>query len=78
MNLTVMTPTQKVFSGPVDSVTLPGAMGPFQVLSGHAPLMSTLSTGMLRCQQAGRLHTLAVKGGVVEVLDDHIQVLLVA
>jgi len=42
MNLEILTPDKKVFEGEVNSVSLPGTMGSFEVLNHHAPLISTL------------------------------------
>ncbi|PGH38620.1 MAG: hypothetical protein CRN43_14005, partial [Candidatus Nephrothrix sp. EaCA] len=42
MRLEILTPETKVFDGEVSSVTFPGVDGLFQVLNGHAPLMSLL------------------------------------
>ncbi len=45
MILSVLTPEKQVFEGEVLSVKVPGALGQFQVLKGHAPLVSSLKEG---------------------------------
>ncbi|NRA47721.1 MAG: F0F1 ATP synthase subunit epsilon [Phaeodactylibacter sp.] len=45
MNITVLTPDRKVFSGPIASVKVPGTNGEFQVLNNHAPIVSSLEAG---------------------------------
>lgn len=75
MKLEIITPEQNVFSGEVDLVTLPGKEGQFQILKDHAPLVSTLQTGDLVYETAGRKETIVVDGGVVQVLNNKVLVL---
>ena len=42
MMLEILSPEQKLFSGEVESVTLPGTLGEFTVLKRHAPLISSM------------------------------------
>ena len=48
MKLEIITPESKIFEGEVDAVRLPGKEGLFQILNGHAPLISTLREGELK------------------------------
>lgn len=75
MHLEIITPDQQVFSGEVEVATLPGSNGSFQVLKGHAPLISSLSKGTLSYKSADVEKNITVDGGVVEVLKDNITVL---
>ncbi|WP_367916001.1 ATP synthase F1 subunit epsilon [Leadbetterella sp. DM7] len=75
MKLEIITPEQNVFSGEVDVVTLPGKEGQFQILKDHAPLVSTLQTGDLVYEAAGKKETIVVDGGVVQVLNNKVLVL---
>ncbi|RZK49189.1 MAG: ATP synthase F1 subunit epsilon [Pedobacter sp.] len=75
MNLEILTPDKKVFEGEVSAVTVPGTLGSFQILKGHAPIISTLEDGPLKVQNSKGEETFKIKGGVVEVLDDKIIVL---
>ena len=45
MNITVLTPDKEIFKGAIKSVKVPGALGEFQVLNNHAPIVSSLSEG---------------------------------
>ena len=45
MTLKVLIPTGTLIQEEVSIVTLPGAMGSFQVLKDHAPLLSPLDRG---------------------------------
>lgn len=48
MQLEIITPESKVFSGEVDAVQFPGLDGSFQVLSNHAAIISALSKGEVK------------------------------
>ena len=76
MYLEIVTPDKKVFEGEVESATFPGTKGSFQVLTNHAPLISTLTTGRITYvrKTEGTQH-IQVEGGVVEVLNNKITVL---
>ena len=57
------------------AVFLPGAMGEFEVLPSHAPIISTLSAGKMRWRDAsGAEESLAVRGGIVRLKDNVMQV----
>ena len=76
MQLDIITPDRKVFSGEITSVTVPGLNGQFQVLKGHAPIISTLENGTISVKSTEGDHEYQAEGGVVEVLNDTIIVLV--
>ncbi|MEI6815208.1 MAG: ATP synthase F1 subunit epsilon [Bacteroidota bacterium] len=78
MNLEIITPDKKIFSGEVKSVTVPGAQGTFQVLNNHAPIVSTLMKGTMKYVTTEGETKIPVKSGVIEVLKNKIIVLLEA
>jgi F-type H+-transporting ATPase subunit epsilon len=45
MYLEIVTPEASLVNGEVESVTVPGSNGPFQMLNNHAPIVSTLIGG---------------------------------
>ena len=51
MQLDIITPDKKVFSGEVESSTFPGEKGAFQVLNNHAPMISGLKEGTVKVEQ---------------------------
>lgn len=75
MQLDIITPDRKVFSGEASSVTFPGSQGQFQVLNNHAPLVSTLARGPVTVATGSGTQTFTVDGGVVEVLNNKVLVL---
>ncbi len=76
MQLDIITPDRKVFSGEVTSVTVPGSNGLFQVLKGHAAIISTLENGTITVKTADQEMQFQAEGGVVEVLNDTVIVLV--
>ena len=50
MYLEIVSPEAKLFSGEVESIRVPGALGSFQVLNNHAPIVSTLINGKVKIQ----------------------------
>ena len=75
MLLEVVTPDKKVFKGEATSVTFPGSDGEFQVLSGHAPMISALGRGKMTIKASGKEDVVMIDGGVVEVLNNNVIVL---
>jgi F-type H+-transporting ATPase subunit epsilon len=75
MNLEILTPDKKVYEGEVSAVTVPGTLGSFQILKGHAPIISTLEDGPVIVKTNSESQTFNIKGGVVEVLENKVIVL---
>lgn len=67
MKLEIITPENKVFSGEVSSVTLPGKLGSFTLWQDHAPLISELKSGKLAYTSQGTETTMEIQGGFAEV-----------
>jgi len=57
-----------------DSLLLPGAYAPFEVLKGHAPIISTLEAGIIRWRERGKEESLKIKTGVVRVVKDNVEI----
>ena len=76
MKLEIYTPDQTVFEGEINSVTVPGTSGAFEVLKDHAPIISTLESGKVIVRTADKqVNTYQIKGGVVEVMQNKVIVL---
>lgn len=50
MFLEIVSPEALLFKGEVESVTVPGINGEFQMLENHAPLVSLLKKGTVKIQ----------------------------
>ena len=75
MYLTIRTPDQKVFEGSISKITLPGSTGAFQILKGHAPIVSTLVRGAIIYSNEHNEQEVFIEKGVVEVKEDSITIL---
>lgn len=76
MNIKVITPDKSIFEGEIENAKFPGKKGEFEVLNNHAPLISTLGKGKLSFKTSEKTHDYQVNGGVVEILNNEIVVLL--
>ncbi len=52
MQVNIITPEFNVYSGEAVSVRLPGLDGSFQILNGHAPIISALQNGSVKVELA--------------------------
>ena len=77
MTLEILTPEQKIFSGDVYGVQLPGIGGSFEVLDRHAPMVSALKEGSLKILKDKTLTvSYNIKSGFIEVLNNKVTVLV--
>jgi F-type H+-transporting ATPase subunit epsilon len=79
MNLEILTPERKLYSGEVYGVQLPGVDGLFEVLEKHAPMVSALKPGKLKVLKDKSLTDSAsysIQGGFVEVFYNKVTVLV--
>ena len=78
MNLEILTPESKIFSGDVYGVQLPGISGSFELLDKHAPMVSALKNGNLKILKDNKNSTSSytIQSGFVEVLNNKVTVLV--
>lgn len=78
MNLEILTPEKKLYSGNVYGVQLPGITGSFEVLEKHAPLVSALKAGRLKVlkDRSNDVSFFDIQGGFVEVINNNVTVLV--
>ncbi len=89
MYLEIVTPEASLVSGEVESVTVPGVDGEFQMLNNHAPIVSVLQEGKVKfrgnptiaegfqkkfTQEDGKW-VLHISGGTVECNHNRVMVL---
>lgn len=68
LKLKIVSPERVEFEGDIVSVLVPGTLGSFQILSDHAPIISSLEEGTVVYElPAGEKHSLPITGGFVEV-----------
>lgn len=75
LELEIATPDRQLLHEQVGEVQVPGREGYMGILPGHAPLLSLLGAGALSYTIGSRRHYIAVHGGFLEVLPDHVRVL---
>lgn len=71
----LVTPEQLLLAGEAEQVVIPGVEGDFAVLSGHAPVISTLRAGILEITMADAKRRVFVKKGVAEADPERLTVL---
>jgi F-type H+-transporting ATPase subunit epsilon len=78
MNLEILTPEKKLYSGDVYGVQLPGVDGSFEVLEKHAPLVGALKSGKLKVLKDKNNHFtfFNIQSGFVEVINNKVTVLV--
>jgi F-type H+-transporting ATPase subunit epsilon len=89
MYLEIVTPEASIVSGEVESVTVPGVEGSFQMLNNHAAIVSLLDAGKVvfkgnptiaegfknKFKQEDGKWVLEIKGGTVEMNDNKVIIL---
>lgn len=77
MELQILTPEKKIYSGDVYGVQLPGVTGLFEVLDKHAPLVSALKKGTVKVlTNKTQSQSFTIQSGFVEVLNNKVSVLV--
>lgn len=80
--LSIISPSTAKFEGDVELVVAPGAAGDLGALANHAPMLTTLRTGVVSAtvgknasEKAGERLQFAVEGGFMQILPDRVIIL---
>jgi F-type H+-transporting ATPase subunit epsilon len=77
MQLEILTPEHKVYSGNVYGIQLPGIEGSFEILEKHAPMIATLGKGKMKIlKDKHQIELYEITSGFVEVLNNKATVLI--
>lgn len=76
MTLEILTPEKVLYKGEASLVQLPGVGGLFEILNGHAPLISALSAGVLKYKSPTDTILINITGGFAECLNNQVSVLV--
>jgi F-type H+-transporting ATPase subunit epsilon len=77
LEVEIVTPQKIIFTGKATSTTVPGSMGPFQVLFNHAPIVSTLETGIVIIVDPDNKSTFYATGnGFAEIRQNKVSILV--
>ena len=75
LKLKIVSPERVEFDGEVQQVIVPGTLGRFEILTDHAPIISSLEKGVVSYTvSAGEPVELEVMGGFVEVQKNQVSV----
>ena len=68
LKLKIVSPERIEYEGDVESVLVPGTAGQFQILTNHAPIISSLDKGkVVYALPGGEKKEIGISGGFVEV-----------
>jgi len=76
INLEIITPEKIIYKDVVDLITVQGTKGSFQILMDHAPLMSTIDTGILVLKKENETLYFTSSNGTIEVLKNKVLILV--
>ena len=75
MTVEILTPDVVLYEGDATYLGLPGSDGSLGIMNNHAALVTTLREGEVVVKNDNNEQVFAVKGGTVEVLNNHVTVL---
>ncbi len=77
LTVRVIAPDKTVWDSSAEEVILPSTTGQLGILSGHAPLLTALETGVMRVRSADKTWVpIALMGGFAEVENNEVTVLV--
>ena len=77
MQLDILTPEHKIYSGKVYGIQLPGIEGMFEILENHAPMIASLGKGKMKIIKDKNTNEMYdIVSGFVEVVNNKTTVLL--
>ena len=76
LTVRVITPDKIVWDAEAQEVILPSTTGQLGILTGHAPLLTALDTGVMRVRPGKEWQAIALMGGFAEVEADEVKVLV--
>jgi len=76
LTVRVVAPDKTVWDSEAQEVILPSTTGQLGILSGHAPLLSALDTGVMRVRADKNWVAIALMGGFAEVENNEVTILV--
>jgi F-type H+-transporting ATPase subunit epsilon len=78
LTVRVISPDKTVWDAPAEEVVLPSTTGQLGILTGHAPLLTALDTGVMRVRAAKNQNwqVIALLGGFAEVEENEVTILV--
>ncbi len=72
----IITPERKAYEETVDDVNVPTVEGHIGVLGHHLPLFTILSEGEIKIREGNKEFFMAIGGGFMEVVSNHVSILV--
>ena len=76
LTVRVIAPDRTVWDETADEVILPSTTGQLGILTGHAPLLTAVDTGVLRVRLKNKWTPIALMGGFAEVEANEVTILV--
>ena len=76
MDMSVITPQGVTNHKEVDRITIPGSLGTFTILKGHAPLISKITKGKINFRTNNNTEEIEVENGIVEVKNNTVRLFM--
>lgn len=76
LKVQVITPDKTAWDDEAEEVVLPSTTGQLGILSGHAPLLTALDTGVMRVRPGKDWVAIALMGGFAEVENNEVTILV--
>ena len=73
LHLHIVSPLGTLVDAGVSAVFLPGSEAPFEVLPGHAGIITPLLSGEVRYVTEEGMQSLTIRGGFVRVVNDRVE-----
>lgn len=67
INLSILTLEKELYTGEVESISVPGADGWLTILSNHIPLITPLTSGEIVVRQVSQENRIEIEKGFLEV-----------
>ncbi len=74
LHLRIVSPEKVEFDGEVTRVALPGTSGRFEILSDHAPFISSLEEGRLEYTTQDGKKEMSIRAGFISVKGNEVEV----
>ena len=76
LTVRVISPDKTVWDAAAEELVLPSTTGQLGILTGHAPLLSALDTGVMRVRDGKNWVAIALMGGFAEVENNDVTILV--
>lgn len=76
LKVEIVAPHEKIFEGEADIVSVPGSKSPFQILQNHAPIVSSLDSGIIEIKSKNETTNFVISSGFIEVLNNKVSILV--